>query len=190
MARETDRGPARGDRVVYTVGHGTRGAGEFVAQLRSVGIEHLMDVRTAPGSRRNPQFGQAALSGELHAVGIDYSWNRALGGFRKARPDSPHVAIRNASFRGYADYMETPEFEAGLQELMVSAAGRPTAAMCAETVWWRCHRRMIADALVARGWPVVHILGSRLQNHALHPAARIADGRVIYDAGEQAELGS
>jgi uncharacterized protein (DUF488 family) len=178
------------DRRTYTVGHGTRTAEEFVALLRDAGIEHVMDVRTAPGSRRNPQFGQEELSETLRGAGIEYSWSPSLGGFRKPRADSRHVALRNASFRGYADYMEMPEFEAGLQELMAAAAARPMAAMCAETLWWRCHRRMIADALVARGWSVAHILDAKLQGHVLHPAARIVDGRVVYDVGEQAELGS
>jgi uncharacterized protein (DUF488 family) len=175
-------------RVVYTIGHGARSADEFVALLRDGGIEHVVDVRTAPGSRRNPQFGRPALPDALGSAGIEYSWNGALGGFRKPRPDSRHVAIRNASFRGYADYMETPEFASRLEEFMVAAAQRPTAAMCAETLWWRCHRRMIADALVARGWAVVHLLGSRPQDHVLHPAARIVEGCPVYDVGEQAEL--
>ena len=152
-------------------------------------MERLVDVRSSPGSRRHPQFGRDALEAELEAAGLGYVWRKDLGGFRKPRSDSPHVALRNPGFRGYADYMEGPEFGKALGWLTSSSRRTSTAIMCAETVWWRCHRRMISDALLAGGWEVTHIIGPGMPTpHALHPAARLDAGRVIYDVGGQAEL--
>jgi uncharacterized protein (DUF488 family) len=169
---------------IWTIGHGTRPVDELVGELRGAGIERLVDVRTAPGSRRNPQFGRDALASALERDGIAYEWRKELGGFRRPSPDSPHRAIRNEAFRGYADYMDTPEFRSALERLEQDASDAPTAIMCAESVWWRCHRRMIADALAVDGWDVVHLLpGGRTQRHPLHPDLRVEDGRLVYDGG-------
>lgn len=142
----------------------------------------MVDVRTAPGSRKHPQFGKDALASALQTRGIDYFWKKELGGWRKPDPGSRHVALRSPPFRGYADHMETEEFEAAIRWLIATSEETPTAVMCAESLWWRCHRRMLADALVARGCPVVHIMArGEHQRHRLHPAARVVDGDVIYD---------
>jgi uncharacterized protein (DUF488 family) len=176
-------------RRIFTIGHGARPVDELVSDLGTAGIRCLVDVRTAPGSRRHPQFGRDALSATLASNGIEYVWRKELGGFRKPRPDSRNTSIRNESFRGYADYMSSPEFLDALAWLESTSAGTPTAVMCAESLWWRCHRRMIADALLVRGWHVVHILpGGRTEPHRFHPDARVVDGRPVYDGG-QADLG-
>jgi len=170
---------------LYSVGHGKRPAEELVATLRSVKVELVVDVRTAPGSRRHPQFGRDALVRTFQAAGMGYVWRKGLGGFRHPRPDSANRGLRNASFRGYADYMATPEFDAAVQWLAEAGAERPTAFLCAETLWWRCHRRMIADALTVRGHTVAHLLRpGRTEPHVLHPAARVVDGGLlVYDRG-------
>jgi uncharacterized protein (DUF488 family) len=144
-----------------------------------------VDVRTAPGSRKHPQFGRDRLAAAATMAGIDYAWRKDLGGWRTPNPGSPHTALESSAFRGYADYMDTEEFRAALAWLMQRAAGGPTAFLCAESVWWRCHRRMIADALLAGGWTVLHLMGSgRAEPHRLHPAARL-DGRdVVYDVDQ------
>ena len=176
-------------RTIRTIGHGTRQVEEFIGLLKRAGVRRLVDVRSSPGSRRHPQFGSVALEAELEPADIEYVWRKELGGFRKPRSDSPHVALRNPGFRGYADYMEAVEFREALKWLTISSLRTPTAIMCAETVWWRCHRRMISDALVAGGWEVVHILGPGMPTtHERHPAARIDAGRLIYDVGGQAKL--
>lgn len=169
--------------VLYTIGHGARDIGAFLALLEGAGIRRLVDVRTAPGSRKHPQFGGEALAESLRDRGIEYVWKgRELGGWRRARPDSRHTGITSAGFRGYADHMETEDFRQTLGWLAGSAAEVPTAAMCAESLWWRCHRRMIADAVIASGDEVRHIMdGGRLDPHRLHPAARIHDGALVYD---------
>jgi len=171
------------------VGHGTRGAEELVATLRSAAVEVVVDVRTAPGSRRHPQFGRDALARTLREAGVEYEWRKDLGGYRHPSPDSPNTGLRNASFRGYADYMATPEFDAAVRWLARAGAERPTAFLCAETLWWRCHRRMIADALTVRGHTVVHLLRpGRTGAHVLHPAARVVDGwRLVYDRGGEGQ---
>jgi uncharacterized protein (DUF488 family) len=177
------------ERRISTIGHGTRPVEEFIGLLTRAEVGRLVDVRSFPASRRHPQFGREALGAELEAAGIDYSWRRDLGGFRKPRAESPHTALRNPSFRGYADYMDGAEFEAALAWLTDSSLRTATAIMCAETVWWRCHRRMISDALLVAGWHVVHVLGEgRPVTHPLHPAARVEAGRLIYDAGGRSEL--
>ncbi|MCL4402035.1 MAG: DUF488 domain-containing protein [Acidobacteria bacterium] len=149
--------------------------------LHAHGVETLVDVRTVPRSRHNPQFNREDLSATLAAAGIEYRHMPALGGLRHPRRDSTNLAWRNAGFRGYADYMQTPEFEAALDELVALDAGRRTAIMCAESVPWRCHRSLIADALAARGTLVEHILsaGSR-KPHTMTPFAVVQSGRVSY----------
>jgi uncharacterized protein (DUF488 family) len=180
-------GALRDPHPIWTIGHGTRPVEELVSDLRGAGVERLVDVRTAPGSRRNPQYAREALSSAIGAAGLTYEWRKDLGGFRRPSPDSPHRAIRNASFRGYADYMDAPEFRSALGWLESTSAETPTAIMCAESVWWRCHRRMIADALLLDGWHVVHLLpNGRSQPHVLHPDARVEGGRPVYDAGQPA----
>ncbi len=180
-----ESGPGAGRVVVLTVGHGVRPIEDFVDLLRAAGVRRLVDVRTAPGSRRNPQFGRDALERALGAAGIDYVWRRELGGFRRPAPDSPNVAIQTKAFRGYADHMATQEFRDALRWLIETSRGTPTAIMCAESLWWRCHRRMIADALVVEGCGVVHLVpGGRREPHRLHPNLRIAQGRLVYDVIE------
>ncbi len=157
--------------------------------LCGAGVGVLVDVRTAPGSRRSPQFFAESLRGAAAEAGVRYEWERDLGGFRRPRPDSPHVAIRNDAFRGYADHLGSEAFAGALERLMALATAGPVAVMCAETVWWRCHRRMIADALTVRGWEVIHLLGpGRAEPHRLHPNARVEGTQIIYDAGVQPAL--
>jgi uncharacterized protein (DUF488 family) len=175
--------------ILFSVGHGTRPIEAFIALLRRAGIRRLVDVRTAPGSRRHPQYGRDALAVALEAAGIEYVWRgEDLGGFRKPRPGSRHEALRNDAFRGYADHMDMPAFREGLEWLLANAAETPTAFMCAESDWHRCHRRMISDAVVARGGRVVHLLDRGNEEHVLHPDARIEDGVPVYDGGGQATL--
>lgn len=142
----------------------------------------LIDVRTAPGSRRHPQFGRQALEAGLHAAGIDYRHEPQLGGFRKPAPDSVNTGWEHPAFRGYADYMATPEFAAALAGLEREAQATPSTVMCAEAQWWRCHRRLIADALTARGWRVQHLgLGEPPPTHELPDFAAVEqDGTVTY----------
>jgi len=171
--------------ALYTVGHGARPVDDLLHTLRSAGIERLVDVRSFPGSRKHPQFGKDALAETLASSGIEYVWRPELGGFRKPRVDSPHSALRHPAFRGYADHMDTEEFRSGLQWLIDAGAQRPTAFMCAESLWWRCHRRLLADALVARGCTVNHLMaGGGQEEHRLHPAARVEGERVVYDRPE------
>lgn len=171
----------RMNSTIWTVGHSTRSLNTFLALLAHYQIEAVADVRRFPGSRRQPQYAQAALGSALAERGIAYHWIVALGGRRRPQPDSPNIAWRNASFRGYADYIASTEFAEGLNELLDIAAHRRTAIMCAEAVWWRCHRALIADALCVRGIEVVHILD---ETHAVaHPytsPARIVQGRLSY----------
>lgn len=167
--------------AVSTVGHSTRSLEAFVDILRAFGIQHLVDVRTVPRSRRHPQFNREALPGSLAAAGIDYTHMAALGGLRRTRPDSVNAGWRNASFRGYADYMQTPEFAEALITLIAVAERTRVAMMCAEAVPWRCHRSLIADALVARGVRVVHLLdATHAQEHRMTPFARVEGQTVTY----------
>ena len=184
-ARSTGRRPVT---TVHTVGHGTKTTEELLGVLRSTDIETLIDVRRFPGSRRHPHLGREGLERALPAAGLAYEWwGEELGGRRSGRRDAPsrHPAWRNASFRAYADHMDTPEFRTALERLVLAAGERRIAIMCAETVWWRCHRRLIADALVVRGVEVVHLLSERRSEpHKLHEAARAdEEGRVVYDVG-------
>lgn len=167
--------------AVFTVGHSTRPLAEFVALLRTYGVERIADIRTVPRSRRNPQFNAETLGPALADAGIDYAPLRALGGLRHPRPDSPNLGWRNESFRGYADYMQTEAFEAGLEQLIALAGDARTAIMCAEAVPWRCHRSLVADALLARGIPAVEILSeTSWRLHELTPFGRIEGVRVTY----------
>lgn len=167
--------------TIWTLGHSTRSLTEFLALLAHFKIEAVADVRRFPGSRRQPQYAQEALRSALDEHDIAYHWIVALGGRRRPRPDSLNTAWRNASFRGYADYIASAEFAEGLTELLGIAAHRRTAIMCAEAVWWRCHRALIADVLCVRGIKVVHIIN---ETHAVkHPytsPARIVQGQLSY----------
>jgi len=177
--------------VVYTIGHSTRSLDELLALLHAHGITQLADVRTVPGSRRHPHFGGDALSRSLPAARITYRHFPGLGGLRKPKPDSPNSAWRHEGFRGYADYMGTADFERALDEFLDFAGtafsdqagsdGPRAAIMCAEAVWWRCHRQLIADALVARGIEVRHIMtAASAPAHTLTDFARVVDGKVTY----------
>ena len=169
---------------IYSVGHGTRPIEEFVDVLRAAGVTTLADIRSAPGSRRHPQFGQVALEASLEDADIEYVHLRGLGGRRDAAPDSPHVALKVDAFRGYADHMSTDEFATDYARLVAIARERATAYMCAETLWWRCHRRMLSDRLRVDGWDVVHLLApGKSEPHRLWDVARVEDGRLVYDGG-------
>jgi uncharacterized protein (DUF488 family) len=169
--------------TLWTIGHSTRPIDEFLALLKAHGIQQVVDVRTVPKSRHNPQFNTDQLAKSLKKAGLTYLHMPQLGGLRKANKDSINTGWRNASFRGYADYMQTDEFQRALEELMASSKDKPSAIMCAEAVPWRCHRSLIADALVSRGWTVLNILTEqRADPHSLTPFAKVARGRVTYPA--------
>ncbi len=171
--------------MIFTVGHSTHPIDEFIRILRAHGIRQLVDVRTIPRSRRNPQFSRENLPGSLKAEGIVYHHMPGLGGLRHPRRDSINTGWRNAGFRGFADYMQTPEFPENLRKLIELALEAPTAIMCAEAVPWRCHRSLIADALVARGIPVQEILtAAKSQPHALTPFAKVDGAEITYPGGE------
>jgi uncharacterized protein (DUF488 family) len=178
------------DPTVYTVGHGTLSETELVNLLREAEVAHVVDVRSYPASRRNPQHGQERLAQGLAAGGIRYSWDRRLGGRRRPDPASRNIALRDDAFRAYADHMSTPEFAAGLDALVEVAAAEPVAVMCAESVWWRCHRRLLADALVLlRSVTVAHLFhDGRLAAHPPTPEARVATHELVYDLGSTAPL--
>ena len=166
---------------MWTIGHSTRSLGELVDLLRGEHVTSLIDVRRMPHSRRHPQFEAAALARDLPAAGIAYRHAPGLGGFRKPRADSNNTAWREPAFRGYADYMQTPEFATQLDTLIHEAASTPTALMCAEAHPSHCHRSLLADALVARGVTVRHILGpGRVETHALTAGARVVEGGLSY----------
>jgi uncharacterized protein (DUF488 family) len=167
--------------TIWTIGHSTRPIGEFMNLLRAHEIRLLVDVRTIPRSRHNPQFNEDRLAESLKKAGLGSLHMPALGGLRKARKDSINDGWRNTSFRGYADYMQTDKFWHALEELMMHGRQNPTAIMCAEAVPWRCHRSLIADALVARGWEVRHILSQvKADEHRLTPFAVIDGTTIVY----------
>ncbi len=169
--------------ILHTIGHSTLPLDDFISLLRFYEIGRLCDVRTVPRSRHNPQFNHEELARALHNRGIGCRHLKRLGGLRRARRDSVNTAWRNPSFRGFADYMQTPEFEEGLAELIALARERPAAIMCAEAVPWRCHRSLIADALTVRGIEVRHILGKGpARPHELTPFARVRGVSVTYPA--------
>jgi uncharacterized protein (DUF488 family) len=170
--------------TVFTVGHSTRSTDELVGLLRSAGVRQLADIRTVPKSRRCPQFNSDALARSLADADIAYRHFPALGGLRHPRRDSTNTGWQNESFRGYADYMATDRFREGLEELIAWAASAPTAIMCAEAVWWRCHRRLVADALTVRGIEVRHIVGAGAPAvHEMTSFAR-AEGLALSYPGE------
>ena len=169
--------------TVWTIGHSTRTAEEFRDTLVAYQIESLIDVRRFPGSRRLPQFGSDVLAADLERVGIAYEWLQSLGGRRRASPDSVNSAWRNDAFRAYADHIATEEFAEGLFELLMVAHGLRTAVMCAEVLWWRCHRRLISDVLVSLGADVIHIRDAQhSEPHRLTAPASMVDGLLTYSA--------
>jgi uncharacterized protein (DUF488 family) len=168
--------------VIFTIGHSTRSLDELITLLRRHGVGLVADVRSMPRSRRHPHFAAEALAQSLQEAGLTYRHFAGLGGMRRPRPDSINTAWRHRGFRGFADYMQTPAFAQSLDELVRTAeVSGPAAIMCAEAVWWRCHRQLIADALVARGVDVRHILNAGgARSHELSELAVIREGAVIY----------
>jgi uncharacterized protein (DUF488 family) len=192
-AQDSDAGGEVPPGAVFTIGHSTRTIGEFIALLQANGVGMIVDVRRFPGSRRHPQFGRDALAAALADAGIAYRHEEALGGRRAGDPaagPSPNTAWRVAAFRAYADYMATPPFRAALERLMADAAERRPSILCAEAVPWRCHRRLITDALLARGVPVLDIIGpGRATPAVLSPHAVVQpDGGLVYPATPQGDL--
>ena len=176
---------------VFAIGHSTRTWKVFLELLRVHGIKRVIDVRSIPRSRHNPQFNRETLSAKLRSAKIGYVHTRKLGGLRHARRDSPNKGWHNASFRGFADYMQTPDFEAGLGRLIRLAKQKKSALMCAEAVPWRCHRSLIADALMVRGIHVADIIsGKRSQAHVLTSFARVQGNRITYPLAAPSPLGS
>jgi uncharacterized protein (DUF488 family) len=173
--------PAGQSPQVYTIGHSTRSFDEFLEILQSFQIQAIADVRLIPKSRRYPHFADSYLESHLPEHGIAYLSFKSLGGRRRPAKNSINTAWRNESFRGYADFMQTPAFAAALEDLRTAARRQPTAFMCAEAVPWRCHRSLIADSLLARGWEVLDIMGrGKGSAHKMTPFARIEGGRLIY----------
>ena len=169
---------------IWSVGHGTRPVDDLIAILRDANVTALADIRSVPGSRRHPQFGQAPLRASLAAAGIEYVHLRGLGGRRDPVPGSPHTALRADAFRGYADHIASPEFTTDLATLTALAERRSNAFMCAETSWTECHRRMLSDLLTVRGWDVVHLIAlGKSEPHVLWDAARKVGRDLVYDAG-------
>jgi len=175
--------------AIFTLGHSTLPIERFIAVLQAYGIERLADIRTIPRSRHNPQFNDTALANSLTAQHIDYVHIKALGGLRRARKDSPNTGWRNEGFRGFADYMQTGEFQDALEVLMHMGREKRAAIMCAEAVPWRCHRSLVADALSVRGVPVVEILSeSSYRMHALTPFAQVEGWRITYPPDQRTLL--
>ena len=175
--------------IVYTIGHSTHSLDEFVGMLRAHSIRKLIDVRTVPGSRHNPQFGEVALRESMPAHDIHYEWMKQLGGLRHTTKASINMGWRNASFRGYADYMQTPEFDTAVEELVAKAKTSIVAIMCAEAVPWRCHRSLIGDALLVRGIDVVDIMSATsVRAHTLTAFAHLEGNRVTYPAFPEDDL--
>jgi uncharacterized protein (DUF488 family) len=176
-----------GDEMLLTFGHGAASAEQLTGLLREAAVAALIDIRTAPGSRRHPHAARAELERWLPEAGISYRWEKRLGGFRRPGPESPDAAWREEMFRGYAEHMRTGEFLAAVDELLAQAELDSTAVMCAESLWWRCHRRLLADFVsAARGVPVRHLLhDGRLEEHRLSEGLRRReDGLLVYDAGQ------
>lgn len=172
--------------TILTVGHGTLAEEEFSALALDAGVAHVVDVRSFPGSRRHLQFRREAMEEWLPGRGVAYSWEPRLGGRRKGVADSRHVGLRNDAFRAYADHMESAEFSDAVDRLVEQAADERVAVMCAESVWWRCHRRLLSDAIVLlRNAEVEHLFhDGRRQPHPPTPEARVEAGRLVYDVGE------
>jgi uncharacterized protein (DUF488 family) len=178
--------------MLLTIGHGAATQDELAARLRAAGLELVVDIRIAPGSKRHPHVGRDALTDWLPAMGIGYRWEKRLGGFRKLPTDSPDVALRNDSFRAYAAHMRTAEFADAVDEVLAATAGTRVAVMCSETVWWRCHRRMVSDFVqLVKSVDVRHVMPGardavRLENHKPTDGVRLGDnGLLVYDAGAQ-----
>jgi uncharacterized protein (DUF488 family) len=167
--------------MLRTIGHGTLSEAALIELLGAASVRHLVDIRIAPGSRRNPHLARSELEVWLPEAGIDYRWERRLGGFRKPPPDSPDVGLRNDSFRGYAAHMRSADFAAAIDDLLAGDVSA-TAVMCSESVWWRCHRRLVADhIMLVRDVPVVHVLpGGRLEPHRPTDTATLVDGVLFY----------
>ena len=176
--------------TIWTIGHSTRTQEEFQSVLSAQGLQAVADVRRFPGSKRHPQFAREALEHSLPAAGLDYLWLPQLGGRRRPRPDSRNDGWRNEAFRGYADHIDSAEFDEGLRLLLDLAARRRTAMMCSELLWWRCHRSLVSDVLKARGWTVLHVVDeSPPKEHPWTAPARIVGGRLDYSApGRSGEL--
>lgn len=175
--------PAAETPLIFTIGHSTHPIERFLELLGQHRIATLADVRSFPSSRKWPQFNQEPLAESLERAGIAYRWMKLLGGRRHSkRADSPHSAWQHPAFRSYADYTDSADFTAGVAELIELASAARTAYMCSEGLWWRCHRRIISDHLVVRGWRVEHIMPTgKLSTHVLSPFARVANGKIIYD---------
>jgi uncharacterized protein (DUF488 family) len=183
IAHVDEKGGRMEAPLVCTIGHSNRPIGEFIDLLRLNEIECVLDIRTVPKSRHNPQFGQDQLPGSLDAAHIGYRHLAGLGGLRHARADSPNQAWRNASFRGYADYMQSPEFAHNVEAVIDLARAQRCVLMCAEAVPWRCHRSLVADALAVRGVRVEHIIGpGKRRPHSITPFARIDGLQITYPA--------
>ena len=179
--------------TLFTLGHGTADRHRMLELLDTVGIRELVDVRTAPGSRRNPDVARDEMSCWLPEHGIEYRWERRLGGWRKPPPDSPDTGLRNRSFAGYAAYMRTQDFLDAVRILLDEAGDRATTVLCSESVWWRCHRRMIADfAVLSAQWPVLHLMhDGRVCEHRPTDVARVRiDGLLVYDRVEHRRPGA
>jgi uncharacterized protein (DUF488 family) len=179
---------AEGQPMLLTFGHGAASAEQLVTLLRSAGVSMVIDVRSIPASRRHPHVARAEIRHWLPDAGIGYRWDKRLGGLRKPEPDSPDVAWHVDSLRGYAGHMRTEGFLAAVDQVLALASARGTAVMCAESLWWRCHRRMLADFIcTARSVPVRHLMhDGRLQEHQLSPGLRLReDGLLVYDAGQE-----
>jgi uncharacterized protein (DUF488 family) len=168
-------------QTIYTIGHSTRSLEEFVGMLQLFDIKVIADIRRLPGSRKFPQYDQENLRISLEEIGIEYLYLADLGGRRKVKKDSKNTSWNNLSFRGYADYMETDDFKHAMLHLELIALKQPTAYMCSEAVWWRCHRSMVSDFLKAKGWTVLHIMAfAKVQEHKFTAPARIIDEQVVY----------
>jgi len=171
----------QGTYTIYTIGHSTHSLAKFLDMLQSFGIKILADIRSLPGSRKFPQFDKENLKISLEETGIQYIHLADLGGRRKVKKDSKNTRWNNTSFRAYADYMETEEFESAIKKLENMALKQPTAYMCSEAVWWRCHRSMVSDYLKAKGWTVLHIMATgKAKDHKYTAPARIVDENVFY----------
>ena len=169
-------------KIIYTIGHSTRTQQHFVEMLQSFSIEVLIDIRSYPGSKRYPHFNKENLETTLPQKNIGYVHLKSLGGRRQSGPDSKNIAWKNASFRGYADYMNTNEFRNAIQELEAIAIKQRTAYMCSEAVWWRCHRSLVSDYLKAKGWIVYHIMEiEKSMEHTYTKPAKIIDGKLSYE---------
>ena len=187
MSSKADKPPKGQKQTIFTIGHSTRPFNQFLELLQAHGVERLIDIRTIPRSRRNPQFSLNTLGPALEAAGIQYVHLKELGGLRRPKPDSRNVGWRNASFRGYADYMATPEFEIALSRAIKLSQVKPSALMCAEAVPWRCHRSLVGDALAARKFTVKHIMSAKFANgHELTPFAQVRGEKVTYPSEKPA----